>query len=216
MKIPRVTIAIAVAAIAIALSPTLQALLVLDRGAVASGQLWRVATGSFVHFSLSHLLYDLLVVVAAGSILERGGRAIGGAVVASAVAIGLAVLLLEPALSGYGGLSGIAYTLIVMLALAPPATSGLTRPAGATLLLLAAAKLWWEWRSGSLLLVADAGAAVRAVPLAHLVGGCVGGYWAFTGSSSRSWKSKLKSVSGDTASIFARSTAPPGVSEKVT
>ena len=174
LRIPRVTIVIATVAITIALVPALQDALVLDRGAVAEGQLWRIATGNLVHFSPSHLLYDLLVVTVAGAILERAGRAIGGAVALSAVAIGIAMLLLEPGLESYGGLSGLAYTLTVMLALESIAASGLTRIAGGAMLALALAKLWWELRSGSFLLVADADEAFRAVPVAHLVGAATG------------------------------------------
>jgi hypothetical protein len=37
-----------------------------------------------------------------------------------------------------------------------------------------------------------------------------------TGVSTRSWKSKLKSVAGETGFIVAPETAPSGVSEKVT
>jgi rhomboid family GlyGly-CTERM serine protease len=169
-----VTIAIAGATIAIALIAPLHDVLVLDRGAVASGQLWRVATGSLVHFSPSQLLYDLLVVAAAGSILERGGRSIGGAVVTSAIAVGVAVLLLEPQLERYGGLSGIACTLTTMLAVDAVAASGLTRAAGAAMLALSLAKLWWELRTGSFVFVADGGTAIRAVPIAHAAGTAVG------------------------------------------
>ncbi|MFL5561625.1 MAG: rhombosortase [Gemmatimonadaceae bacterium] len=174
MRLPRLTIAIAVAAIAIALLPALQSVLVLDRGAVADGQLWRVATGSFVHFSRAHLGYDLMVVVVSGVILEWNGRSIAGVVALSSTAIGVAVMLFEPGLVRYGGLSGVAYALVTLLSLHAVGSSGLTRAAGAAALLLAMGKLCWEWRTGSLLLVADAGAAVRAVPLAHLVGACSG------------------------------------------
>lgn len=174
MRIPRVTIVIATLAITIALVPPLQDALVLDRHAVADGQLWRVATGNLVHFSPSHLLYDLLVVTVAGALLERAGRAIGGAVAVSAVAIGIAVLLVEPGLERYGGLSGVAYTLTVMLALDAILASGLTRAAGSAMLALALAKLWWELHSGAFLFVGGGEASFRAVPLAHAVGAAVG------------------------------------------
>jgi rhomboid family GlyGly-CTERM serine protease len=229
VRLPRLTIAIAVAAIAIALSPALQDALVLDRAAVASGQLWRVATGSFVHFSRTHLAYDLMVVIVAGALLEWNRRPLAGLIALSASAIGISVMLLEPGLVRYGGLSGVAYALVALLSLDALRTSGLTRAAGAATLLLAAGKLCWEWRTGSLLFVADTAATVQAVPLAHLAGACSGALVALfmrpdaprrqgarAGISSRSWKSKLKSVSGDTACIVARSTVPSGFRANVT
>jgi rhomboid family GlyGly-CTERM serine protease len=174
VRIPRATIAIVAVTIAIARLRALGAALVLDRDAVIGGQLWRIVSGSFVHFSMTHLAWDLLVVAVTGVILERGGWPVGTIVAAAATAIGVAVLAFEPAIARYGGLSGIACTLTVIAALGAVGASGLTRWAGAALLVLLPAKLWWEWRTGAFLFVTGAGAAIRAVPLAHLAGAGVG------------------------------------------
>ena len=172
MKAPRVTITIAIATIVVALSPALQQTLVLDRHAIAHGQLWRIATGNLVHFSASHLLWDLLVVTIAGARLEARGWPVAATTLASAVAIGVAVVRYEPSLGQYGGLSGVACTLVVIAAVDSLEASGLTRAAALVVLALLAAKLWWEWRSGSFVFVN--GSDVVAVPLAHLTGSCVG------------------------------------------
>ena len=165
-------------AIVIAVSPMLQRAMVLDRDAIMGGQLWRIVTGNFVHFSPSHLLYDLVVVAIAGVSLERRQWPVAGIVAASGIAIGFAVLWFEPMLAIYGGLSGIACTLAVIAALDSTAASGLTRATGIAFLILVAVKLWWEWRSGTFVFVSGSAAEIRPVPLVHLVGGGVGvGVW---------------------------------------
>lgn len=173
-RLPLATIALAAGAIGVAIIPALQHVLVLDRDAVAAGELWRVATGSLVHFSTSHLLYDLAVVVLASALLERRGWPVAPIVLASATAIGAAVLLFTPELARYGGLSGVACTLVALYALDCLTVRGATRAAGVLVLMLSAVKLGWEMRSGTFVFVADAGDAFRPVPLAHVVGAGVG------------------------------------------
>lgn len=171
---PVATIGLALAAIVVALVPTLQRWLVLDRAAVGTGQLWRVATGSLVHFSASHLVLDLLAVGIPGAMLESRGRHIGGAIVLASVAVGVAVLALDPALALYGGLSGVAYALVVLAALDGATSKGIERAAALAVLALTVAKLWWEMRSGSFLLVHGAAGSFVPVPVSHLAGSVAG------------------------------------------
>jgi rhomboid family GlyGly-CTERM serine protease len=173
-RLPLATIALAASAIGVALVPALQRVLVLDRDAVAAGELWRVATGSLVHFSTSHLLYDLAVVVLVSALLERRGWPVAPIVLASATAIGAAVLMFTPEISRYGGLSGVACTLVALYALDCLTVRGAARGAGVLVLVLSAVKLAWEMGSGTFVFVGDAGDAFRPVPLAHVVGGAVG------------------------------------------
>ena len=173
-RLPLATLALAAITIAVALVPALQHVLVLDRDAVAAGELWRIATGSLVHFSTSHLLFDLAVVIVAGALLERRGWPLAPIVVASAMAIGAAVMLLAPELARYGGLSGIACTLAALQALDCLTLRGTPRIAGGAVLVFTAFKLGWELWSGSFVFVGDAGIAFRPVPLAHVVGAAAG------------------------------------------
>jgi rhomboid family GlyGly-CTERM serine protease len=175
--VPVVSIGVAVAAIVVALVPRLQHALILDRDLVGSGQLWRIATGSVVHFSASHLAFDLLVVVVAGSLLERSGRALLPVLLASAIAVGTAVLAFAPEIGKYGGLSGVAYAVVMLLGLDGLRTSGLTRWAAIATLLLLAAKLWWEMGSGVFLLVSETGVGFEPVPVAHVAGAVAGMAW---------------------------------------
>jgi rhomboid family GlyGly-CTERM serine protease len=92
--------------------------LVLDRPALAAGQLWRLWSGHWIHFSLSHLFWNLTVLVLAGSWLEsvRPGL-LARHILLAAPCISLAILACEPGLQVYGGLSGLATGVVVLLAL---------------------------------------------------------------------------------------------------
>lgn len=172
--LPAATLVLAASAIGVAFVPALQRLLVLDRDAVAAGQLWRIATGSLVHFSTSHLLLDVAVVIVTGALLERRGWPIAPIFLASSTAIGAAVLLLAPELARYGGLSGVACTLVAVYALDCLTVGGAARGAGVAVLALTTIKLAWELWSGTFLFFGDGGAAFQPVPLAHVVGAGVG------------------------------------------
>jgi rhomboid family GlyGly-CTERM serine protease len=168
------TLALAAATIIVAFVPALQRALVLDRDAVGAGQLWRVATGNIVHFSASHLLLDLLAVTVAGLLLERRGWSLGAILVAASIAIGTAVLAFAPELARYGGLSGIAFTLVVLYALDCLTERGPMRMVAVLALALTAAKVGWELSSGAFVFVGGAGDAFQPVPLVHLVGAGAG------------------------------------------
>jgi rhomboid family GlyGly-CTERM serine protease len=92
--------------------------LILERTALANGELWRLWSGHWVHFSGSHLLWNLVVLLAAGAWLERvrPGRLLRHTLIAAPL-ISLAILALEPGLQTYGGLSGLATGVVVLLGL---------------------------------------------------------------------------------------------------
>ncbi|ABC80808.1 rhombosortase [Anaeromyxobacter dehalogenans] len=167
---PWVTAAVLSLALGAYLEPALGELLILDRARVASGEAWRVLTGSLVHFSASHLAVDALAFGVAGAMLERRGRArFATLTLASALAVGLAVLWLQPSLQRYAGLSGMAYAAIVALALVGLREPGPMPTLSGLALAACVAKLAWELSTGRMLL-AGAPPGVVAVPLAHLAG----------------------------------------------
>jgi rhomboid family GlyGly-CTERM serine protease len=90
-----------------------------DRAAILRGEWWRLWTGHWVHFSGSHLIWNLVVLVGAGTWLERlrPGLLIRYAL-AAAPMISLGLLAFSPAMGAYGGLSGLATGVVVLLALA--------------------------------------------------------------------------------------------------
>jgi GlpG protein len=80
---------------------------------LASGQLWRLVTPVFLHFSVAHLLFNMAVIIEFGRRVERGlgGLTLLGMVLAIAVASNLAQYLATgPGL--FGGMSGVAYGLV--------------------------------------------------------------------------------------------------------
>ena len=97
--------------------PAWSSLLVYERRAILSGELWRILTGHLVHFSLSHLLYNLLgLLLAAWIIWRRGYRHFGTLCITSACTISCTILLFQPDLAVYGGLSGIVNAAILYAA----------------------------------------------------------------------------------------------------
>ncbi len=46
-----------------------------DRTAIASGELWRIITGHWVHWSFDHFLWCVITFVTLGAICERQSRA---------------------------------------------------------------------------------------------------------------------------------------------
>jgi rhomboid family GlyGly-CTERM serine protease len=90
-----------------------QMLLRYDRGAILHGQVWRVFSGNFVHLGPGHLLEDM-----AGAVLLwllfadvlRGWR-MPLLIAAGSVAVGLGLLLGDPGIGWYVGISGALDTL---------------------------------------------------------------------------------------------------------
>lgn len=176
-------------------------LLQYRRDAVLAGELWRVLTCHWVHWSFEHLRWD--AVAGAALVLACGAdfRRAGAALLASSVAIPLALVVLQPGLDTYRGLSGLDSALFVVAAgallagersarvatrwgrpalLARRASRAIARldaavrVAGAVALAGFAAKVVWELATGTTFFVDAAASGFQPVPLAHLVGGLCG------------------------------------------
>ena len=155
--------------------PQFQSVLIYDREAILAGELWRLFTGHWVHFSAAHLGCNLAVLAVAGLILETGTAVRTTRLLLVApwfISVGL--LLCEPQLRCYGGLSGLATAAVVALALDAFARRRQDPRAGwtaALLLLLFGLKTVFEWHTHRSLFALDADAAYTVVPLSHLLGG---------------------------------------------
>jgi rhomboid family GlyGly-CTERM serine protease len=165
------TLAIAAAAGLAFAWPWLAGGLIYERANILAGQAWRLWTGHLVHYTPNHLLWDLAVFLPAGVWLEwitpRGARWF---YLLAPLAISLLLILGEPTLDRYAGLSGVATGLLVLLALVQ-----LRRDANEPpwfwlgVLALVAVKIIVETVAHAPLVVRfDAG--VRTVPLAHVGG----------------------------------------------
>lgn len=161
--IPWCTIGVATLALLAWASPAVSALLVYDRTLVQAGEVWRLATSAFVHWTPRHLALDLAVVITAGVSLER---AIGARVIAvvalSALLSGIAVHLASPWLERYAGLSGVAYTLVALVAIAGLSGSAWQRAACLTTLAILVVKLAAESITATPILAGDMNGAVTA------------------------------------------------------
>lgn len=117
-RLPVCTLSVLLMSLIGSLWPAAGGSLVYERQAILEGELWRLVTGHLVHFSSLHLAADLLVFGGAGLLIEReqGGRA-AYLYLTTAGVIGCALLLFEPQLDRFGGLSGLAYGSVVYLAM---------------------------------------------------------------------------------------------------
>jgi len=171
-----VTICLTLFATALAASPDATTAAQFDRAAIQSGQLWRVSTGHFVHWSVDHLVWDLAAffVLAAYCESRSRGRLIT-AIWISSLAIAAGLWWLRPDLQYYRGLSGLDSALFVLAAATygSAARRGGDRPAslaavGAVVAFLG--KVGYESLTGATLFVDSAAAGFEPLPLAHLLG----------------------------------------------
>lgn len=91
---------------------------IFDRAAVLNGEFWRIFSCHWIHFSSTHLIYNLCVFIAAGWIVEKNNyRHFIFLYALTAVFICAALLIFLPDMAYYGGLSGIDCGLIYYCAL---------------------------------------------------------------------------------------------------
>ena len=158
-------------AIFIWLMPATQTAFLYNRIAILNGDWWRLWTGHWVHFSGSHLAWNLAVLLGAGAWLARRhqGLLLTYTLIVAPL-ISLALLLGEPAMQIYGGLSGLATGVVVLLALTELGRRGSDRVWWCGLLVLVAAKTGVDAVRGDSLFVGFGAQAVRSSVLAHAAG----------------------------------------------
>ena len=168
---PLFATAITGTALLVFLVPSLSCCLIYDRVKIAQGEVWRLFTGNLVHFSSSHLFFNLLVFGVVGwAISNRGYPGFRVFCVLSAGLIGTTLYALRPDLAQYGGLSGVACGAVVYLALYGLAETGAWKILCAGALLLTACKILLEYRLGHFLFANSTHPAFVPVPLSHAVG----------------------------------------------
>ena len=147
-----------------------------DRAALLFGELWRVISCHWAHFTSDLLVWDLLAFACLGIACERRCRT--GfllAVLISSLLIPVATWLFMPWLTVYCGLSGIAsamFGLLGAMMFIEGRAAHDSRQVGVVVALTAlfAAKTVYEAVSGDAIFVSDMGTQVVPVPLAHVVG----------------------------------------------
>jgi rhomboid family GlyGly-CTERM serine protease len=127
------------------LFPTVvQSALEYRREAILGGEIWRLWSGHFVHFSALHALRDGLAATLLALALERigSGKNLLPRLALTAPAISLALLLLVPDLSVYRGASGIDMALAGMLSRALANLRPSWWPAHFGIALILLGKIW--------------------------------------------------------------------------
>lgn len=158
--------------------PGLAPLAELTRDPVGQGEVWRLVTGHFTHWSTEHLLFDLLAFALLGTLLEwRSRRLLAGIVLMVPLVLSSFLWLFEPSLSAYRGLSGIDSALYVALcgALLREARARQDRAGLLTALVLGlafVAKVGFESQTGAALFASTGGVVV--LPAVHGLGAAVG------------------------------------------
>lgn len=171
-QVPIVTLLVVAGGIVTYVIPGLASQMVYDRTAILSGEVWRLLTGNWVHFSARHLLYDLLALSIAGWIIERQGYPHFGLLcVLAAVGISAALLASSPEVQFYGGLSGVATGAIVYLALHGLKEAGPWRWICLAALVLIVGKVILESITGRFVIGASGSIPFVPLPLSHIVGG---------------------------------------------
>jgi rhomboid family GlyGly-CTERM serine protease len=179
-RIPCVSLLLTVAAVIIHFSYSLRIQLLYDRSALAHHELWRLVTCHWVHLSSDHLFWSAATFFALGSLCEiLDARKYYAAVGISAVAIPIAIWSGMPDLMVYAGLSGLdcaLYSLLMVLFIRREIRSRSWIWVALYSLLLGGlvAKIVYETTTGLTIFVANTHSDMTPVPLAHLVGACIG------------------------------------------
>ncbi len=182
-RFPRWTLGLAAGALLAQVLPGVAALLVYDRAGIAGGELWRLWTGHLVHFSLTHLVYNLAVLVPATWIVETRHRGdVGALLLFAAPAISVALFLVEPGIREFGGASGLSLALVTYLALRGMHGALPLRLVYGSVLGIVCWKLAAESLGGWSLRDWQVESGFTPLPLSHLVGAATGaalGAWRF-------------------------------------
>jgi rhomboid family GlyGly-CTERM serine protease len=170
-RLPLLTCLMVGVSLLVYLYPFLTDALVYDRQAVLSGGWWRLFTAPLVHFSVSHLGWNLLVFGVAGWAVQRAGYRYFWLVCALACGLpGPIYLLTAPELAMYGGLSGVATAAVVFFCACSFFKLPKNRPIWLAILVLTGAKLMVEAVWGMPVFVQADSVSFRVLPSVHVVG----------------------------------------------
>jgi rhomboid family GlyGly-CTERM serine protease len=168
---PWATCLLAVPAVMVWLRPSAAPALLYERPAILQGEIWRLWTGHWVHFSGAHLFWNLAVLLPAGIWAEQlAPKAFRILCFLSAGIIGATLLAFDPMLTRYGGLSGIAAAALAFLALTRFSARAGDRWFWRGVLVLLALKVGIDLSAHHSLLAHLEESGIQTVPLAHLGG----------------------------------------------
>jgi rhomboid family GlyGly-CTERM serine protease len=181
-RIPVVTPCASLAACVIFALSNVSSLLQYDVAGIRHGQLWRMLTCHFTHFSPSHLFWSGLAFLVLGAICElRDATRFLVCGLSSALLISLSLWWMLPAVTTYRGLSGIDSALFTLAAVTIFRDSRREGRRGTVLLVMATliafgGKIIFEFSTERCVFVSNS-AGFAPVPLAHLIGAIIGAAW---------------------------------------
>lgn len=168
---PFVALAVVFPALALHLTPPTADALAFDREAILGGEFWRLFTGNWIHWSFSHLFWNVALIAAVGIPLERDARRqLTLAIVGGTLLIGPTLFVLEPEMARYAGLSGLAAAGLTTLIIRNLSSGKEPRALWAAAALLLGAKIAVELVDPTPMLAGAGSSTFQSVPLAHLVG----------------------------------------------
>ncbi|MCC6220584.1 MAG: rhombosortase, partial [Deltaproteobacteria bacterium] len=152
--LPIITLSIMALCIWSFFSPETALVFIYSRDAALKGEAWRLLSSHLVHFSNSHLVCNLLAFGAIGAIMEaRSHWRFLALSLLSATSIGTALIIFEPTMSYYGGLSGVICSLIFYITLCETQESGSTKTMAKVFLAVLSVKIAFETLTGNSLFI---------------------------------------------------------------
>lgn len=173
--VPWFTVAYAAGAMAVFALPGAEAMLEYDRSGLARGELWRLFTAHLVHYSGSHLLSNLGVLLPGLWLLEaRDRRGLPALLAATVLAVGAELWIVDPGIERYAGGSSLAFGLLMLVGLRGLSRGGRWRSVCAVLLGIVVVKLAAECLFGWRVTDWQRHAGFVTVPFSHAAGAVAG------------------------------------------
>lgn len=171
---PSITLIVLLVSLLLFLIPELTILTVYNREELLQGNIWRLMTGHFVHFSWSHLGFNLGVFAVAGYLLERRHRgAYLWLIILTILASSLYFLIFIPDMTRYGGLSGLVSAMVVYIALCEIHAKVRLYYLWVLILVLFLFKVGYEIFSGDTVFASGGVSDFIVVPAAHIIGAVI-------------------------------------------
>ncbi len=178
-KLPTLSLLMAILGCILFYSTTTTEILQFDREAIAQGQLWRLLSGHWTHWSFDHFLWCTIALVALGSLCERySPKGLLATVAGSSIFIPMVIWIASPEMVLYRGLSGICsgvffYAAITMLRIGYQQNDRPSWGLALLAILFFSGKIYFEASQGHTLFV-HSETLFTPAPLAHLAGGASG------------------------------------------
>lgn len=170
-RFPGITLIVVLGCLVFYLIPETTIWAVYDREQLLHGDIWRLFTGHFVHFSWRHLFFNLSVFAVLGFLLELRNRWIFLWLIAlTTLSCSLYFLLFIPEMSKYRGLSGLVSAAVVYLALNEIRATVRLRFIWVLILILFLVKVGYEIFSGEAVFASGSDSDFIIVPAAHIIG----------------------------------------------